>query len=54
MSKKVPPEHSDDDLYQLSKEELVEIIKALQTEIVRLKEILIWTVKHHPNHRHKT
>ena len=40
MSKKVPPQHSDDDNYQLSKEELVEIIKALQTEIVRLKEIL--------------
>lgn len=40
MSKKLPPQQSDDDLYQLSKEELVEIIKALQTEIVRLKEIL--------------
>ncbi len=40
MSKKVPPQHSNDDLYQLSKEELVEIIKGLQTEIVRLKEIL--------------
>lgn len=30
----------DEDLYQLSKEELVEILKALQTEIGRLKEIL--------------
>ena len=40
MSKKAPPQPSDDDLYQLSKEELVEIIKALQAEIGRLKEIL--------------
>ena len=39
MNKQVPPQQSDDDLYQLSKEELVEIIKALQAEIVRLKEI---------------
>jgi transposase len=40
MSKQVPPQSCDEDLYQLSKEELVEIIKALQTEIGRLKEIL--------------
>ena len=40
MSKKAPPQSRDDDLYQLSKEELVEIIKALQAEIGRLKEIL--------------
>ena len=40
MSKQEPPKPSDDDLYQLSKEELVEIIKVLQAEIVRLKEIL--------------
>ncbi len=40
MSKQVPKQVSNDDLYQLSKEELVEIVKALQDEIVRLKEIL--------------
>ena len=40
MSKQVPPQSRDEDLCQLSKEELVEIIKALQTEIGRLKEIL--------------
>ncbi len=40
MSKKMPLPSRDEDLYQLSKEELVEIIKALQTEIGRLKEIL--------------
>ena len=36
----MPLQSRDEDLYQLSKEELVEIIKALQTEIGRLKEIL--------------
>ena len=40
MSKQEPPKPSDDDLYQLSKEELVEIIKVLQAEIGQLKEIL--------------
>jgi transposase len=40
MSKQVAVQSSDDNLHQLSKEELVEIIKALQAEIARLKEIL--------------
>jgi transposase len=40
MSKKVPTQQSDDELYQLSKEELVEIIKALTVEVGRLKEII--------------
>ena len=40
MSKRVPPQHSDDDLYQLSRVRIVQIIKPLQTEVVRLKEIL--------------
>lgn len=40
MSKKELPSASNDDPYQLPKEELVEIIKALQAEIARLKEIL--------------
>lgn len=40
MIEQVPPQANDDDLYQLSKEELVEIIKSLQAEIGRLKEIL--------------
>jgi transposase len=31
---------NDDELYQLSKEQLVEIIKTLQNEITRLKESL--------------
>jgi uncharacterized small protein (DUF1192 family) len=38
MSKQVPPQQSDDDLYQLSTIELVNIIKALKAEIERLKE----------------
>lgn len=40
MKKKVPAQQSDDELYQLSKEELVETIKALSAEIARLKEII--------------
>ena len=40
MNKKVPPKQSDEELYQLSKEELVEIINALQVEVARLKEII--------------
>lgn len=40
MSKKVPPHQSNDELYQLSKEELVEAIQVLQAEIARLKEII--------------
>ena len=40
MSKQVPHQASDDDLYQLSQEELGEIVKALQAEIGRLKEII--------------
>lgn len=40
MKKKVPLQQSDDELYQLSKEELVETIKALSVEIARLKEII--------------
>ena len=38
MKKKVPPQQSDDELYQLSKEELVETIKAVSAEIARLKD----------------
>ncbi len=37
MSKKVPAQSKNEDLYQLSKEELVKIIEALQAEIARLK-----------------
>ena len=43
MNKKVPPkqsDESDEELYQLSKEELVEIINALSVEVARLKEIV--------------
>jgi transposase len=40
MTNRVPQEPNDDQLYQLSKEQLVEIVKALQTEIARLKESL--------------
>jgi transposase len=40
MKKKVPLQQSDDELYQLSKEELVETIKVLSAEIARLKEII--------------
>lgn len=40
MTHRVPQEANDDELYQLSKEQLVEIIKTLQKEIARLKESL--------------
>lgn len=40
MSKRVPQESNDEELYQLSKEQLVEIIKTLQNEVARLKESL--------------
>ncbi len=40
MTNRLPQEPNDDELYQLSKEQLVEIIKALQTEMARLKESL--------------
>ena len=40
MKKKVRPQQSDDELYQLSKEELVETIKVLSAEIARLKAII--------------
>lgn len=40
MSKKAPPKPSDEELHQLSKEQLVEIIKALQEEVARLKGII--------------
>ena len=40
MKKKVPLQQSDEELYQLSKEELVETIKALTVEIARLQEII--------------
>ena len=40
MSRKVPPKQNKEELYQLSKEELVEIINALQLEVARLKEIV--------------
>jgi transposase len=39
MKKKVLPKPSDEELYQLSKGELVDIIKTLQFEIARLKQI---------------
>ena len=40
MTNRVPQTQNDDELYQLSKEQLVEIIKALQNEMARLKESL--------------
>lgn len=40
MTKRAIGHHNDEELYQLSKEQLVEIIKTLQTEIARLKESL--------------
>ena len=40
MTNRVPQSQKDDELYQLSKEQLVEIIKALQNEMARLKESL--------------
>lgn len=40
MTNRVPQSPKDDELYQLSKEQLVEIIKALQNEMARLKESL--------------
>lgn len=40
MTYRVPQSQNDDELYQLSKEQLVLIIKALQNEMVRLKESL--------------
>ena len=40
MTNRVPQSQNDDELYQLSKKQLVEIIKALQNEMARLKESL--------------
>src|SRR4028119_2525179 len=40
MTKRTPEHHNDEELYQLSKEQLVEIIKTLQCEMARLKESL--------------
>lgn len=40
MTNRAPQEANDDELYQLSKEQLVEIIKTLLDEIARLKESL--------------
>ncbi len=40
MTNRVPQSPNDDELYQLSKEQLVEIIKALQNEMARLRESL--------------
>lgn len=40
MMNRVIHSQNDDELYQLSKEQLVEIIKTLQNEIARLKESL--------------
>lgn len=40
MNSPAPKHHNDEELNQLSKEQLVEIIKTLQGEIVRLKEIV--------------
>lgn len=40
MKSPAPKHHNDEELNQLSKEQLVEIIKTLQGEIVRLKEIV--------------
>lgn len=36
----MPAQQSDEELYQLPKEELVKIIQALRTELERLKEIV--------------
>lgn len=40
MKNRVSKERNEDELYQLSKEELVEIIKMLQREMAQLKESL--------------
>ena len=40
MSKKVPRQQSQEELYQLSKEELVKVIQMLHEEITRLTEII--------------
>lgn len=40
MKSRAPNHHNDEELNQLSKEQLVEIIKTLQAEMARLKEIL--------------
>jgi uncharacterized small protein (DUF1192 family) len=40
MSQKMSAPQSDEELYQLSKEELVKIIQALRAELERLKEIV--------------
>jgi transposase len=40
MSKETPGQQSDEELYQLSKEELVKMIQALKAELARLKEIV--------------
>lgn len=40
MKSPAPKHHSDEELNQLSREQLVETIKTLQAEIARLKEIL--------------
>lgn len=40
MKSRAPKHHNDEELNQLSKEQLVEIIKTLQAEMARLKEIL--------------
>jgi transposase len=40
MSKETPGQQSDEELYQLPKEELVKMIQALKAELARLKEIV--------------
>jgi transposase len=40
MTKRDEGHHNEEELYQLSKEQLVEIIKTLQSEMARLKESL--------------
>lgn len=40
MTNRVPLPENEDELYQLSKEQLVEIIKTLQENIARLEESL--------------
>ena len=40
MAKGAPEHQNEEELYQLTKEQLVEIIKTLQSEIARLKESL--------------
>ena len=40
MKSRAQQHHNDEELNQLSKEQLVEIVKTLQAEIARLKEIL--------------